>query len=95
MHGSESYRGPEGPLQPLDGDRPIALHSGGPEGPLTEESEGCIAEDDLVVSRQPEGQKNVEVVTTIVEVEPQTRELAGEATQFLPTGERPPASSAC
>jgi hypothetical protein len=28
-------------------------------------------------------------------VEPQTKRLAGEATQFFPTGERPSASSAC
>ena len=28
-------------------------------------------------------------------VEPQTKRLAGEATQFFPTGERPAASSAC
>ncbi len=28
-------------------------------------------------------------------VEPQIQRLASEATQFLPTGERPPASSAC
>jgi len=29
------------------------------------------------------------------EAEPQTKRLASEATQFLPTCERPPASSAC
>ena len=28
-------------------------------------------------------------------MEQQTKRLAGEATQFLPTGERPSASSAC
>jgi len=29
------------------------------------------------------------------ETEPQTKRLASEGTQFLPTGERPSASSAC
>jgi hypothetical protein len=29
------------------------------------------------------------------EAEPQTKRLANEATQFFPTWERPPASSAC
>src|SRR5213082_1564205 len=29
------------------------------------------------------------------ELEPRTKRLAGEATQFLPTCDRPPASSAC